>query len=187
MKVNPPVFIKPRTHVFTLALAAIAMLLSSFQGVKLVKAKLTEGIAAKLPQSFHEMQPEDIVQRFPSVRKPIAAYTSEDRLSDFSLKISATQWRESDIPMMKEFFKASIINLYDKVDFIQEDVVEVNGRAFAVFEFEGYVKGARKKYSYVQYTVANRQTLVFSFNTPGQQRNVWQPVAKAIMSSVKVK
>lgn len=163
---------------------------------KLVKTKVNESITVSLPENLFPMSPQDIAQRYPSVRSPIGAYTNESRMVDFSVNVSATRWRASDVAMAKDFFKASIYNLYDKVTMIREELVEVNGKTFVSFEFDSRVNGEAysldkkepiRRYNYVRYLIINGKTLVFSFNCHNRLKEDWQQTAGQIMSSVKVK
>lgn len=163
---------------------------------KLVKTKITDEIIVMLPKDFHPMDELDFSQRYPSVRKPIAAYTNEDRDVDFSVNISATQWPDGDVEVAKDFFKSGVMNLFDGVEMIEEGIHELHGRKFIYFEFESRVKGDRTKmelrdpvlnYTYIEYLVEPGRTLVFSFNCPRRMREDWQPTAQKIMKSVKMK
>lgn len=163
---------------------------------KLVKTKVADNITVMLPKGFFKMMPSDIAQRYPSVRKPIGAYTNEERLVDFSVNISATQWRDSDIKIAKDFFKASIINLYDRVNIINEEIKTIGDREFIVFEFDSRINGDQRAlgsaepiraYSYVQYMISKGKTIVFTFNCPAQRKQAWQETARKVMNSVSVK
>ena len=68
----------------------------------------------------------DFTQRYPSVRAPLAAYTDEDRLVDFSVNISATQWPDTDLELAQKFFKAGVVNMFDRVEMIKEGIYEVH-------------------------------------------------------------
>ncbi|MGK7390050.1 MAG: hypothetical protein ACNS60_06855 [Candidatus Cyclobacteriaceae bacterium M2_1C_046] len=169
---------------------------SGFNDVKLKKTKVADGITVLLPAEFFPMTPEDLAQRYPSVRKPIAAYTNEERMVDFSVNQSATQWRDGDIEIAKGFIKASISNMFDKVKVHQEDVREINGETFIIFELETRINGDRLglettepavKYSYLQYLIKNGQMYVFSFHAPLRYIQTWQPIASEVMNSVKIK
>ncbi len=177
-------------------LGILIVLLPLTQDVKMVKTKVTDDITLMLPKDFYAMTPEDIAQRYPSVRKPIGAYTNDDRLMDVSIKESATQWKEEDIELAAEFFKSSIFNLYDKVEMNHESIEEINGRKFAVFEFDSRIEGennelqnrqAVRKYNYVEYLVSGGKTLVFSVQCPANMKDTYKETAHAIMNSVKVK
>ena len=115
-------------------LLCILLIASSFQDIKLKKTKVSDAITVSLPESFYPMAPQDIAQRYPSVRKPIAAYTNDQMLVDFSINQSASMWRQSDIEMAKSFMKSSVMNMFDSVEFIQEDIREINGHNYIVFE-----------------------------------------------------
>lgn len=171
--------------------------LCSFEAsVKLVRTKVSSNISVLLPKNFRPMDDLDFGQRYPSVRKPIAAYTNEDRLVDFSVNISATQWPDQNVELAQKFFKAGLANLFDNVEFISEGTHEVHGKSFIYFEFESRVKGNPRElsqrdpvlnYTYIQYLVEPGRTLVFSFNCPRRLRLEWQDTARKIMISVKMK
>ncbi|TRX59383.1 hypothetical protein FNH22_09455 [Fulvivirga sp. M361] len=179
----------------SILISSIVLFVLPFQN-KLVKTKVNESITVSLPDNFYPMSPEDIAQRYPSVRSPVGAYTNESRLVDFSVNVSATAWRERDVFIAKDFFKASIFNLYDKVNMIKEDVVEIDGRKFIVFEFDSRINGEAysldkkepiHRYNYIQYLIVNGKTLVFSFNCHSRFKEEWQGKASRVMSSIKVK
>lgn len=167
----------------------------SFTDPKLVKTKVAEGITVSLPQNFYPMSPDDIAQRYPSIRKPIAAYTNDQRLVDFNINLSASQWRPSDIELAKSFIKASIHNMFDEVKVLQEDIREINGHNYIVFELETKIEGdsksfsntqAVRKYSYLQYLLINGKMIVFSFHSPIKLKDRWESVAPEVMNSIKV-
>lgn len=174
----------------------IALGFFSFDPPKLVKTKMADGITMLIPKGWRPMDALDFSERYPSVRAPLAAYTDYDRLVDVSVNVSATQWPDGNVEMAQRFFKSSIINAFDRVEILQEGVHEVNGRQFVFFEFESTVRGNVReqgqqesilKYSYVQYLILPRRTLVFSFHCPRRMRADWRETAAEIMGSIKVK
>ncbi len=174
----------------------IFLALMAFTGPRLVKTKIAEGLTVSLPRSFRPMDELDLTQRYPSVRQPIAAFTNEEREVDFSVNLSATQWPDRNVELASKFFRAGIYNLFDGVEMIDEGIHQVNGRSFIYFEFESRVKGDMRdlslrepvlKYTYIQYLIEPSRTLVFSFHCPRRLREDWQPVAHAIMKSIKLK
>jgi hypothetical protein len=140
------------------------------------------------------MTPEDMAQRFPSVRAPLGAFTNADRLADFSINISATNWPDGDVEMAQKFFKASLQNLYDRVDMIGEGVQSIHKKKFIYFEFESRISGDRRqglrdpvlKYTYIQYLVQKNRTLVFTFSCPTDLQQEWQPLAREMMKKIRV-
>lgn len=163
---------------------------------KLVKTKLIDGMTASIPDSFKPMDEMDFTQRYPSVRAPLAAFTNDERDTDFSVNISATQWPDEDLVVAGKFFRVGLTNLFDKVDFISEGVNEVHGKKFIYFEIESRMNGNKmtqgqqapiSKYTYIQYLVQKDRTLVFTFSCPARLRQDWQESAALIMKSIKVK
>jgi hypothetical protein len=174
----------------------LLLILMAFALPKLIKTKLQQGITVSLPPELKPMSPEDIAQRFPSVRAPLGAFTSDERLVDFSVNISATQWPDSDLKVAEKFFKAGIYNMYDHIEVISEGIYEVHHRKYIFLEFESRLNGGRMKegyqssilhYTFIQYLVEPKRSLVFSFHCPQDQREQWQPIAHAVMKSVTIK
>jgi hypothetical protein len=174
----------------------LALLLVAFSPAKLVKTKVNKEITVSLPADFAPMTNEDIAQRYPSVRAPLGAYTNTDRVVDFSVNISATQWPDTNADMAKKFFKAGITNLYDRVEFIDEGSREIKKKKFVYFEFVSRVNGNKRqlgeqqsiqRYTYIQYLVEPKRTLVFTFACPKEMKEDWQQVAREVMKSVAVK
>jgi len=175
----------------------LSLSLTSFETfTRLVRVKVTEEISVLLPREFKPMDGMDFSQRYPSVRKPVAAYTNYDRQVDFSVNISASQWPDANLEMAQKFFKASLFNLFDNVDLIEEGVHEVHGKQFIFFEFESRMRGSQMQlsqqdpilnYTYIQYLVEPSRTLVFSFTCPRRMRMEWQETAQTMMKSIKMK
>jgi hypothetical protein len=174
----------------------ISMILLGFDQPKLVKTRVADGITVSIPQGWRPMDGLDFTDRYPSVRAPLAAFTNEERLVDFSINISATRWPDTNLSMAQQFFRASIMNMFDKVDMLNEGTYQLHGKKFIYFEFESRINGNRSgeglrdpvsKYTYLQYLVESGRTLVFSFNSPKRERQNWETTAHAVMKSVRVK
>ena len=164
--------------------------------VKLTKVKVNDAITVSVPKDWLPMQEEDIIQRYPSVRAPLLAYTNQERVADFSVNISATQWPDDDIELAKKFFKAGLVNVFDRVDMIQEGVREIRGKKLIFFEFESRINGNRQqegqkdpvvRYTYIQYFIEPGKAIVFSFSCPHRDRELWQETAREMMNDVRIK
>ena len=163
---------------------------------KLTKIKVNDDISIMAPKEWIPMEALDFTERYPSVRAPLAAYTNQERTADFSINISATQWPDADLKLSQQFFKASLYNMFDRVEMIEEGIHEVNKKRFIFFEFESRVNGNKQdmnlkdpvlRYTYIQYLVEPSRTLVFSFNCPKRMREEWQITAREMMQSISVK
>lgn len=163
---------------------------------KLKRTRVADGMSLLVPEGWRPMDELDFSQRYPSVRAPIAAFTDQDRLSDISVNVSATQWPDADAAMASQFFKASIMNTFDRVEMISEGVREIKGNNFIYFEFESTIRGNPRElgqqqsimgYSYIQYLVQPGRTLVFSFHCPRRLRQQWENTALEIMENIRIK
>lgn len=180
-------------------LLVLISLLISFTAstqVKLVKRKIDKNISVSLPEIFSPMTPEDLIQRYPSVRAPLGAYTDPDRLADFSINISATQWPDQNLEFARGFFKASIMNMFDRVEMLDEGIREINQNKFIFFEFTSRlnpekqniaIQDALVRYTYIAYLIRPGRTLVFSFGCTKDVQENWQPVAQEIMKTIQVR
>jgi hypothetical protein len=173
----------------------LSVLSFSFDQPKLVKTKVANKIYASLPKGWISMTEHDFVERYPSVRAPLGAFTNDERSADFSVNTSATQWPDGDLELASKFFKASLMNMFDRVEFISDGIRESNGKKFVYFEFEYRINGNKAdeavqdpvlRYTQMQLLIEPKRTLVFTFNCPRRLRQEWQATATAIMQSVKV-
>ncbi len=172
-------------------------LLSTFDGGKLVKTKITKNIIVLLPQEFHAMTDDEIAQKYLTAKHPTAMYTNREATVDFGFNQTETRWRQSDLPMLKDIYKGSISGMHSKVTFLQDKIATINKRDFIVLEFvsevadedpSGQRKGntALRQYSYMQYTIEGGKILVFNFTCPTLIQAKWQETAQAVMNSIKI-
>ena len=177
-------------------LLLLSLWMVPFTAFRLVKTKIADGITVSLPEAMFPMTPDDIAQRFPSVRAPLGAFTDHDREVDFSVNISATNWPDGNVEMAQKFFKAGLYNLYDRLDLIGEGTQLLRKKNFIFFEFDSRISGDRRKqgyqdpilkYTFIQYLVEKDRTLVFTFTCPKDRKEDWQEAARGIMKSVRVR
>ena len=163
---------------------------------KLVKTKINEEISLKVPKTFMQMTEEDMWQRVSSYRKSIALFTDPQRIIDLGVNYSFSSFQEGDYEMMRSWYKASILQLFDDVEWEREEIVQIGKRQFVAFEFVSTItensEGMGRprsitKYQYLQYTVFNGNVLLVFFSAPDRAKEEWQPVARAIMESVRLK
>lgn len=181
----------------------LASLLLSATGPKLVSQKMVEGITVGMPKDFTQMSDEDIANKYPSTKKPVSMYTNIDRTIDFGLNISKSRWGGLDLNILKDIFHATIVESYDSVIFIQEDIVSINGRPYVRYEYnslfdktEGYhyllisilaktVGEAEVDKEKLAPSNANH-LLIFNFYCAKPYQEKYQTVARAMMQSIHV-
>ncbi len=173
----------------------IAFLFFPLKGEKMVKVKIADGITVMLPETFTPMTAQDLASKYLSARTPLASYTSSDRVADFTVNTANSAWAATDIEIMHKFNKANINSLFTAINFSKEEIIELNGRKFSVFEFVSVLEGEEsvvnpqppvKKYNYILYTIVNNQSMIFSFSAPASKKQLWEENAREIMQSIKI-
>ena len=171
------------------------ILFSSFQQMKYVKTKVNNDISILLPEDFLSMSQADLKGKYVSAKTPVAAYTDFTRSVDLGVNVAYSQWNKEDLEIMMSFYKSNIMGLYTEVQFIKEDIENINGKDFVVFEFVSSVyneegtdinQSAINKYIRIQYTIVKGKTVLFNFSCPASQKGTWAPIAKKILGSVKI-
>ncbi|WP_255481309.1 hypothetical protein [Pontibacter sp. Tf4] len=176
-------------------LAIILIAGAAFAAPKLKKINLTKEISIKLPKDFTPMSDDDIAREYPATTKPLAVYTSPDGNIDFSLTQKRTTFRERDLTMLREFYKANLVETFTNIDFIRQEVTAIDGKQFIVFEFVSNLADTRgasnlkpvQKYSIIMYTITGNQLQIYTLHIPFQLKNQWQDTAREIMGSVNIK
>jgi len=174
----------------------IIILTLLIQPVELAKVKPADNIRMMIPESFTPMSESEIRQRYLAYKSPIAMYSDPSRRVDIGVNKSNTQWRESDIKILQSFYKSNFLNIYDKVDFIKEEIQVINDKKYAVFEFESSVQGGRNsvlkkgplsRYTYIQYTVHEGEVYIFHMNCDKRISGPWRELAPQVMQTIKIK
>ena len=191
----------PSSSILLISIFALFVLCADVP--KMHNVTLVDGINVLLPKDFSPMSDDDIGQRYPSTEKPVSFYTSLDRTVDFGLNISKSRWSGVDIDLLHKIYKSTILESYEKVDFIKDTVQYINGRPYSVFEFVSTFDKTTK-YQYFQFTIlaqtkveATQETgdlvpgnanhiLIFNMTTPSEDQKKWQPIAAKIMSSIRI-
>lgn len=161
-----------------------------------VKIKVNDFITVSLPEDFITLPQSEINRRQISARKPLLFYTDPHSEVNFTVNMSYSLWGKNDLEILKSFYRASIMNLYDEVLFIKDDIVEIGERKFARFEFESIVRddegaivlqGDVEKYTLIIYTILdNNNTVLISFTCPALRKETWQQTAHEIMKRVEI-
>ena len=176
-------------------LIALMGSLSMYAQYPLEKVKVGKAIKILVPENFILMSKAERIDKYVSTKEPLVMYTSEDRLVDFGINLTNIGWAQGDLELLKNFYTANIKNLYTEVDFIQQDIKEINGRNYVVFEFTSSVKdeenvfggsSSTDKYTYIQYTLYNNQVMLFNFSSPKRLKGKWESAVKEMMNSAEI-
>ncbi len=174
----------------------LLVLVCSFQSTKFNKTKINDEISLLLPEDFMPIPPDEMASQFISYRSPIAAYTDMKTEIAFGINKATSFWKDTDVELMRSFYRTNIVNLYDKVEFLRDEVQTINKRKFVVFEYVATLYPANKsllldppivKYTYVQYSIIRGQVYLFDFSSPSDEKDLWKPIIQRVMESVKIK
>ncbi|RSK47316.1 hypothetical protein [Hymenobacter rigui] len=169
--------------------------LLAFAGPKLKKTAVGKNISLGVPEGFAALPDDGIAAKYPSPRKPLAVFSNPSGRVDLSVQQKPSTFTNKDYALLLKIYKASVQNLYSKVQFLREDIQTVNKRDFVVLEFVSTVTDNRRggnlapirKYQFVQYAIEGDQLYVFTFDAPADEQPQWQPIAQAVMQSIVMK
>ncbi|RYU80755.1 hypothetical protein [Hymenobacter persicinus] len=178
-----------------LAALLLVLTLASFAGPKLTKTAITKTLTVGVPAGFMALPDDGIAAKYPAARRPLAVYSDPAGRIDFSVAQKPTTFTDRDYALLLKIYKASIQNMYSKVQFLTEDIRTVNKRDFVTLEFVSSVNDTRRgsnlapirKYQLVQYAIQGDQLFVFTFDAPADEQAQWQPTAQAVMKSIVMK
>jgi hypothetical protein len=184
---------KQLNYIFALLLLLSSCVKSIAQpSDKFITVKLKGNVSLSIPDNFRALNDDEIVARSMSARRPIGYYTDPSRKVDLSLNTmnnNKNPWDDKDVNILKEFARANIKALYDRVTFIDESDRISGKQKFVRFEFTSEVKDKGKpsirKYTQIQYAIRKKQVFVLNFTCPEDQRKIWDDVATKILSSMK--
>lgn len=187
---------KTRSRFFRFAPLLLALLvLTAFAGPKLRKTSVGKNITVGVPEGFQPLPDDGIAAKYPAPRKPLAVFSNASGRVDFSVAQKPTTFSNRDYALLIKIYKASIQNMYSKVEFLKEDIRTVGKRDYVMLEFVSTMADTRRtsnlapirRYQLVQYTIEGDQLFVFTFVAPADEQPQWQPMAQAVMQSIAMK
>ncbi|MBK0401613.1 hypothetical protein I5M27_01370 [Adhaeribacter sp. BT258] len=162
--------------------------------INLKKVTIAKRVTVSLPEEFTVMPDEGIAVKYPAARKPLGVYSSKNGQIDFSVNEKPTTFIARDLPLVKDIYKASIMRTFSEVQFIREEIKEIDKKQMIVFEFVSTLKDENpnsnkapvKKYTIMQYYLKGGKLMIFTFNAPTLLKDKWQATANKVMNSIKV-
>lgn len=197
-------------------LLVTCLLLAGFTPPRLKSVKLGPGVSISMPSDFQVMPDEVIATKYPAPRKPLGAFSSPNGQADLIVSERPSTFSSADLNMLQQFYRSTITSKYSEVNFIRQEVKEIKGQQYLIFEFTSLLRdenqgsGSRlapiRKYTLLQYTLVRNSAqpeagkpvrdkdkatsqdrlLVFTFTTPLAGKDVWQETAHKIMQSIKL-
>jgi hypothetical protein len=186
---------------FLVVLILLSFTLVSMDSPKLSKREIYKGAKILMPEDFVTMSDRDIADRYPSTKKPLAVFISSDTKADFTMNNTKAKFAGQTPEMLHDVYKVTIMETFDSTVFrkdrvkmglniLKEGVRTVNKRKYAYFEFTseyGDLNGRRyNKYNYIMYAPYKKHVLIFHFSCDQYVMEKYQPIAIAMMNSLKV-
>ncbi len=174
-------------------LLTMAFVLVTHAQVTLQRTDLTKNISMKVPTEFQRL-PTTTAKR--SIREFIAEFSHTDGRTEMEVSRSRQRWDQSDPKLLKQFYKASIMQLYDRVSMKREEMVQENGRPVIYFEYVSTIindadmlRGTtqRNDYNFLKYIILNDGVLICRFTTPAAREEFWRPAMIDAMTSLRTK
>lgn len=159
------------------------------------KMEILKAISIEIPSEFNLMTDDEIAQKYPSYRKPLAVYSNPKKTVDIGVNYSINKWNNKNLSILKDMYKSTISSVFTSVDFIQEgNIKKINNRDFIVFEFVSMLseenslqKGASiQTYSYIAYTLYEKKIIIINFNAPALEKNNFASVFEKVLNTVTI-
>ena len=154
-------------------LISLAFVLLSAKEPKLITQKMVDGITVGMPKDFTQMSDDDIANKYPSTKKPVSMYTNLDRTVDFGLNISKSRWGGLDLTILKDIFHSTIVESYDTVIFLQEDIISINGRPYVRYEYNSLFDNTQGTVDHILGLRRHRRSLFSSCVENNSSKNIF--------------
>jgi hypothetical protein len=150
------------------------------------KSLLGNKIVLKIPKGFNIMSEEMATLKYPSERRPTLIYTDEEGSINVALSLTTNKASQAQLPAYRDNLVSTFKKLYPSAEWKQTGVKEINGRKVGFLELITPAIDT-KVYNLIFFTDLNGSLLLCTFNCTEKNLTQWQPAAKEIMASLKLK
>ena len=150
------------------------------------KLLLNEKVELKVPKDFEIMNDEMMKLKYPSERRPTLVYTNKSGGINVALNLTKNKANQDLIAPYKDNFVTTFKNMYPSAEWKESGVKEINGRKVGFLELITPAIDT-KIYNLMFFTDLDGQLLLCTFNCTEKSIKEWEPTAKEIMKSLKIK
>lgn len=151
-----------------------------------IKSLLNGKVELKVPKAFDIMSEELMKLKYPSEKRPTLVYTDESGGINVALNLTQNQASQQMIPAYKDNFVQAFKNLYPSAEWKDSGVKTINGKKVGYLELVTPAIDT-EIYNLMFFTDLDGKLLLCTFNCTEKSIDEWTPVAKEIMSSLKIK
>lgn len=177
------------SRIYPLGIVIVALLLFSATLSKIeleTRSLLNDKVELKIPKGFTVMTEEMLKLKYPSERRPKLVYTNETGGINVALNLTQNRADQGLIDAYAENLVQTFKNIYPSAEWKGSGVVVVNGRKLGYMELVTPAIDT-EIYNLMFFTDFEGQLLLCTFNCTKKSIEEWQPTAKEIMNSLKIK
>lgn len=151
----------------------------------LVTHSVLDKVEVLIPRTFKIMDEKMISVKYPLKQHSVfQVYTDEDATVNIAFEHTLNKATLQDLPAIKQVFEQQFNQT--QIDFRKSEIKQINGRDFIVIEMITPAMDT-EVYNLLFVTSLDGKLLMGTFNCTVEKMKEWQPLAKQILSSVKVK
>jgi len=168
-------------------LLCFSLISATFYGIELqTKLLLNDKVELKVPKDFETMNDEMMKLKYPSESRPTLVFTNKSGGINVALSLTKNKASQDLMAPYKENFVNTFKNMYPSAEWKDSGVKEINGRKVGFLELITPAIDT-KIYNLMFFTDLDGQLLLCTFNCTEKSINEWEPTAKEIMTSLKIK
>jgi hypothetical protein len=176
-----------KLKLLTISLICLSLLSATFASIDLqTKSLLNNKVELKIPKDFKVMSEEMMKIKYPSERRPTLVYTNTSGGINVALNLTNNKANQNMILPYKDNFVNTFKNMYPSADWKSSGIKEINGRKVGYLELTTPAVDT-KVYNLMFFTDIDGQLLLCTFNCTEKSIKEWEPTAKEIMQSLKIK
>lgn len=173
----------------TIKITILAFILLAATTLKIeleVKPLLNNKIELKIPKDFQIMSKEMLEKKYPRNNPPTLVFTNESGGINVGLNHTQSKATQGEIEMYRDALVRTFKSNFPNAKWKDSGIKEINRKNVGYMEVITPAADG-KIYNLMFFTNVDGRLLICSFNCMEKNIPEWEPVAKEIMNSLKVK
>jgi len=137
-----------------------------------------------LPRTFKPMSPQMLELKYPSQNRPKWVYTNADGTINVAVNHTTNRLPQEDLPLFKQSMIQILRQTQKLTKWYGDHDRKIDDRDVAICEFLTPVVNANL-YHFMLFTSLEDRALMCTFNCTDREMEDWQPIASAIMNSIR--
>jgi hypothetical protein len=176
-----------RTKLSILLLLPVLLLAATVIQTELqATALLNNRIEIKIPKGFEIMKEDMLKLKYPMERRPTLVYTDVTGGINVAFNLTASRASQEQLEAYKDNFINAFKTMHPTAEWKDSGIKEINGRKTGYLELVTQAMDT-KIYNLMFFTDLDGRLLLCTFNCTEKSIKEWEPLAKEIMQSLKIK